>query len=152
MQSHAMTIAESIYLDNLFEDIHWIVLIAGHVLCMDSDGETPLIPSEIMRHSIQQSKSFTTLDATLKFMAGAQHIDTNNLNIDQCDQAVRMFSDVLKLCFLEMSVAEVKLGHFMSPEVGCTLMWFLKRWCLSYLLPNENYYEEVKLQIISFSV
>lgn len=54
MQSQAMTISDSFALDNLFEDIHWIILIAGHVLCMDSDGETPMIPSEVMQYSINQ--------------------------------------------------------------------------------------------------
>lgn len=64
-----MTIAASNNLDNLFEDIHWIVLIAGHVLCMDCDGETPLIPSEIMQYSIEQcSKAQSNLGATLKVL------------------------------------------------------------------------------------
>lgn len=67
MQTQAMTIAASNSLDNLFEDIHWIILIAGHVLCMDCDGETPLIPSEIMQYSIEQNlKQHANLDATLK--------------------------------------------------------------------------------------
>ncbi|KAJ8950696.1 hypothetical protein NQ318_012776 [Aromia moschata] len=67
MQSRAMNISEAASLDNLFEDIHWIVLISGHVLCMDSDGETPMIPSEVMQYSIEQhNRGETTLDATIK--------------------------------------------------------------------------------------
>lgn len=66
-------------------------------------------------------------------------------NIDNCDQTIRIFTDVLKLCRIESQAAEVKLGHFMSPEVSCSLMWFLKRWCLSYLLPTESFYQEVNL-------
>lgn len=66
MQQRAMTIAESNYLDNLFEDIHWITLISGHILCMDCDGETPLIPSEIIQYSTEMSAKQTNLDATLK--------------------------------------------------------------------------------------
>ncbi|KAJ8985759.1 hypothetical protein NQ317_014412 [Molorchus minor] len=44
MQSRAMNISEATSLENLFEDVHWIILISGHVLCMDSDGETPHDP------------------------------------------------------------------------------------------------------------
>lgn len=71
-------------------------------------------------------------------------------NIELCDHVIRIFTDVLKLCKIESQAAEVKLGHFMSPEVSCTLMWFLKRWCLSYLLPIENFYQEVRLIYKSF--
>ncbi|KAI4457644.1 exportin 47-related [Holotrichia oblita] len=144
MQTQAMTIAESTNLDNLFEDVHWIILIAGHVLCMDSEGETPVIPSEVMRYCLQQcTNSVCTLDATLKVMASVQQF-TNDLDcVDQCDHVIRIFCDVLKLCFVETSAAEIKLGHFTSPEVGCTMMWFLNRWCLSYLMPIESFYDEI---------
>lgn len=147
-----MTIAESTNLDNLFEDVHWIILIAGHVLCMDSEGETPVIPSEVIRYCVQQcTNSVCTLDATLKVMASVQQF-TNDLDcVDQCDHVIRIFCDVLKLCFVETSAAEIKLGHFTSPEVGCTMMWFLNRWCLSYLMPIESFYDEVIICSMVFS-
>lgn len=144
MQIQTMTVSASNALDDLFEDLHWIILIAGHVLCMDSDGETPMIPSEIMQYSItQNTKTQSTLEATLKMMASVQQIGAEVSDADRCDHSIRIMSNVLKLCALEASATEVKLGHFMSPEVGCTLMWFLKRWCLSYLMPTEHFYQEV---------
>lgn len=144
MQMQAMTISASNTLDELFEDLHWIILIAGHVLCMDSDGETPMISSEITQYSIaQHSKGVSKLETTLKMMASVQQIGGQIDDADHCDHCIRIMSDVLKLCTLEASATEAKLGHFMSPELGCTLMWFLKRWCLSYLMPYENYYQEV---------
>lgn len=149
MQIQAMTISVSNALDDLFEDIHWIILIAGHILCMDSDGESPMIPSEIMQYSINQSsKSESTLEATLKMMASVQQIGMEVDEADRCDHSIRIMSDVLKLCSIEKFASEVKLGHFMSPEVGCTLMWFLKRWCLSYLLPTEHLYQEISPTLI----
>lgn len=37
---------------------------------MDSEGETALIPSEIMHHSIQQmTKNITSIDTTLALLA-----------------------------------------------------------------------------------
>lgn len=41
-------------MDELYEDLHWLVMITGHVLSMESDGETALIPLEITRCSMKQ--------------------------------------------------------------------------------------------------
>lgn len=145
MQNRAMNISEGTALDGLFEDLHWIILMAGHVLCMDSDMETPMIPSEIMQYSINQVKrQETTLDATIKAIHAVKDKVAVPDNFDHCDHVIRLLFSVLKLCSVEDYANNVKLGQFMSPEVGSTLMWFLKRWCLSYLLPVENYYQEVK--------
>lgn len=45
---------KSTLMDDLYEDLHWLVLITGHVLCMESEGEVALIPSEIMECSVEQ--------------------------------------------------------------------------------------------------
>lgn len=41
-------------LSRLYEDIHWLVLMIGNILCMESDGELALIPTEIMRYDMEQ--------------------------------------------------------------------------------------------------
>ncbi|KAJ8962026.1 hypothetical protein NQ314_005808 [Rhamnusium bicolor] len=149
MQSRAMNISEAVALDNLFEDIHWIILISGHVLCMDSDGETPMIPSEIMQYSIEQhNRHETTLDATVKALVAVESKVAIPENFNHCDHVIRIVFNVMKLCAVEDYAVSIKLAHFMSPEVGSTLMWFLKRWCLSYLLPVENYYQELSPTLI----
>ena len=53
-QAGSLNISGVALVDNLYEDLHWLVLIAGHLLCMEADGETPLLPSEIMRYSMEQ--------------------------------------------------------------------------------------------------
>lgn len=62
-QPQSLNISDATSIENLYEDLHWLVLIAGHVLCMESDGEVPLVPSEIMRYSMEQvhlaEKNFT---------------------------------------------------------------------------------------------
>ncbi|KAJ8920418.1 hypothetical protein NQ315_005284 [Exocentrus adspersus] len=149
MHNRAMNISEAASLDNIFEDIHWILLISGHVLCMDSDGETPMIPSEIMQYSIEQNKrNETTLDATIKAIVAVESKVQTPPDFDQCDHVIRIVFNVLKLCIVEDYAVSITLGHFLSPEVGSTLMWFLKRWCLSYLLPVENYYQELSPTLI----
>ena len=44
-------------LSDLYEDIHWLLLIAGNVLTLDTDGEAALIPSEVMRFSLERQAS-----------------------------------------------------------------------------------------------
>ena len=62
-----------------------------------------------------------------------------------CVCGFRLVASVFRLCEVEKRAVEAKLGHLLSPEVGCTIMWFLRRWSLSYLLPIETYYSEVSL-------
>ncbi|KAK9884914.1 hypothetical protein WA026_009151 [Henosepilachna vigintioctopunctata] len=143
MQKHPLTLNEAAQLSDMFEDIHWTLLICGHVLCMDSDGETPMIPNEIMQFSLEQFNKQSNLDASLRTLASVRDLNTMPECLEQCDYVIRIFSDVLRLCTIEDSAAQVQLGHFMSPEVSCSIMWMLKRWCLSYLIPVENYYLEV---------
>lgn len=44
---------------------------------------------------------------------------------------------------MERKTINAKLAQFLSPEVGASILWFLRVWSLSYLLPNETYYAEV---------
>lgn len=53
-QSQPMSISSSSLVEALYEDMHWLVLLAGHVLCMESEGEVALVPSEIMKYSMEQ--------------------------------------------------------------------------------------------------
>ena len=56
-------------------------------------------------------------------------------------------SDILRLCETEAQAISANLGFLLSPEVSSSTMWFLRRFCLTYLLPNESFYAEV---ILSF--
>ncbi|XP_072386628.1 exportin-4-like isoform X1 [Diabrotica undecimpunctata] len=149
MQKGAINLNQHAGLTDLFEDIHWVTLISGHIICMDSDGETPMIPSAIMKYSIDQHKGQqSTLQASMAAIEALQTKFSQPENLEQCDYVIRILFDVMNLCTLEDYAASAKLKHLMSPEVGSTAMWFLKRWCLSYLLPVENYYEELSPTLI----
>ncbi|MPC64078.1 Exportin-4 [Portunus trituberculatus] len=49
---------------------------------------------------------------------------------------------VMRLCETESQALKANLGHLLSPEVSSSLMWFLRRFCLSYLSPDESFYTE----------
>jgi hypothetical protein len=50
------------------------VSLIGHVIAMDSEGETALIPSEIMHYSILQvSSGQVNVETTLKLLASPTH-------------------------------------------------------------------------------
>ncbi|XP_021938443.1 exportin-4-like, partial [Zootermopsis nevadensis] len=151
MHSQAMNISDTSILDCLFEDLHWLILIAGHVISMDSEGETALIPSEIMHYSIHQASSGqVNVATTLKLLASPTHQLLDIPGADESsDHVVRLVSSVFRLCEVEKRAVEVKLGRLLSPEVGCTVMWFLRRWSLSYLLPIETYYSEMSMALLA---
>lgn len=57
--------------DNLFEDLHWLLLISAYLLADESNGETPLIPSEIMSYS-SSLKGQVDVQATFQSLCAAQ--------------------------------------------------------------------------------
>jgi hypothetical protein len=65
MHGQSMSLSDQHALGSLFEDLHWLLLISGHTIALDSDGETPVIPQEILKHSIAQAAN-VSVDVTLK--------------------------------------------------------------------------------------
>ncbi|ELU09303.1 hypothetical protein CAPTEDRAFT_151878 [Capitella teleta] len=129
----------------LFEDLHWLLLVAGHVMMDEAEGETPMIPSSIMQYSIEQSKG-RDCQSTLAFLATAIN-DPASVSADQVDPVVRLTSSVFRLCAIESSAIEVGLAGHISPEVTSSCMWFLRRWARAYLLPDETYYTEMSMPL-----
>ncbi|XP_068202365.1 LOW QUALITY PROTEIN: exportin-4-like [Palaemon carinicauda] len=146
--SNNLTIAENSQLDQLYEDIHWLLLIAGHVTTMDNEGETALIPAEMVTYSISAVPN-VDLEATLRLLAAPAQMPADIPNSSSSDPLIRMMSTVLRLCETESQALKANLGHLLSPEVSSSLMWFLRRFCLSYLLPNESFYSELSLALTS---
>ena len=58
--------------DNLFEDLHWLLLISGYLLADESNGETPLIPQEIISYS-SSLKSQVDIQATFQTLCASQN-------------------------------------------------------------------------------
>ncbi|XP_015117470.1 exportin-4 [Diachasma alloeum] len=132
-------------LKELYEDLHWLVLIAGHVLCMESEGEIALIPSELMRYSIEQpQQGRVDVNVSLQLLASLGHNISEIQGAEEsADHVIRLISTVFRLCEIEKTAIGANIADTLSPELSSTIVWFLHRWSLSYLLPTENYYSEI---------
>lgn len=126
----------------LFEDIHWLILISGHVVAMESTGEQPMIPSEIMQYSIEQVTNGTVdITTSLKVLAAPNQCITQTPNADNvCDPLIRLITAVFRLCEIENNAIEYKMRDFLSPEVSSDIMWFLNQWSEAYLFMLTEYY------------
>jgi len=62
---------------------------------------------------------------------------------ESCDHVARLIAAVLRLCEVERRASDSGLAHLLSPEMGSTVVWWLRRFALTYLLPNENLYVEL---------
>ncbi|KAG7176057.1 Exportin-4-like [Homarus americanus] len=122
--SNNLTIAENSQLDQLYEDIHWLLLISGRT------------------HNCY-TKAGTTVD--LREIHVSEESRRRELEVS----TARMMSTVMRLCETESQALKANLGHLLSPEVSSSLMWFLRRFCLSYLLPNESFYTELSIALTS---
>lgn len=134
---------DTTHLNSLYEDLHWLVLITTHVLTEECEGETPMIPPDIMDYSISQTKK-TDLSTTLKVLASpSQSIESIPGSDHSTDPVIRLISAVFRLCEVEKQAISAKLSEALSPQVGSSVMCFLRRWCRAYLLPDETYYSNI---------
>ncbi|KAL3204464.1 hypothetical protein MRX96_011474 [Rhipicephalus microplus] len=130
----------------LLEDLHWIVLITGNVMTSLCDGETPLIPKEVTRFSLNSGADTA---ATLSLLSRLGQADAASSVQGNVDPVVRLVVAVLQLCHVERAALQAGLGSQLSPEVAITLVWFLHRWGLTYLLPNETYYTQMSPTLVA---
>uniref|UniRef100_A0A182TAG4 Exportin-4 n=1 Tax=Anopheles maculatus TaxID=74869 RepID=A0A182TAG4_9DIPT len=146
--SQSLSISDGVNLENLFEDLHWLLLISGHVIAMESVGETPTIPEPIMTFCKQQIDSGATdVTNSLKLLASPnqdiQEIPNAESNVDP---VIRLMAAGFRLCELEKTAIEVRMYQFLSPELSATTMWFLRHWCGTYVMSS---YEPAATHIFS---
>lgn len=135
-------------LSDLFEDVHWILLVSGNVLSLDAEGETVMIPPEIMKHSICQ-QSNVDLGVSLEVLASPGKPVSDIPGCDGADHVVRLVANVFRLTEVEKRALEAGLQHLWSPLIASTSMWFLRRWSLNYLAHQESMYQEISPAILS---
>jgi len=135
-------------LSDLFEDVHWILLVAGNVISLDVDGETALIPSEVMQHSIGQTSEID-VNKSLEVLASPGTPASDIPGHEASDHVLRLVGAVFRLAEVERRALEANLIYLWSPEVGSTVMWFLRRWSLTYLAAQESYYQDISLALVT---
>ncbi|KAJ0183373.1 hypothetical protein K1T71_001349 [Dendrolimus kikuchii] len=120
---------------NLFEDLHWILMITGHFLAVDcTEGETVMIPQEIIQYSISENAN---LDASLRYLVG------ESTNTENVDPVLKLVGEILRISAWECAALEAGLGTVFSPELSATISWLLKIWSNSYLMPQPSVYSEM---------
>ncbi|KAL7287451.1 hypothetical protein TKK_0018556 [Trichogramma kaykai] len=149
-QANSFDMNEQTIADNLYEDLHWLVLIAGHVLCMEADGETPLIPSEIMRYSMNQIREGSMdINVTLQLFASPQSNISDIAGAEQsADHVIRLTAAVFRLSEVTKIAISYNAAQHLSPELCSSILWFMHRWALSYLMIKETNYNEISTTLL----
>ena len=62
---------------------------------------------------------------------------------ESTDPVVKLAAAVFRLSEIERRAVEAGFKTLLSPEVSCSIMWFLRRWVLTYLAGPENCYSDI---------
>uniref|UniRef100_A0A8V0XHR7 Exportin-4 n=1 Tax=Gallus gallus TaxID=9031 RepID=A0A8V0XHR7_CHICK len=131
-------------LDDLYEDIHWLILVTGYLLANDTQGETPLIPPEVMEYSIKHSTE-VDINTTLQILGSPGEKASSIPGYNRTDSVIRLLSAILRVSEVESRAIRANLTHLLSPQMGKDIVWFLKRWAKTYLLADEKLYDQISL-------
>ena len=150
-------------LDALYEDLHWLTLIAGYTLCDINKDEAVYIPSEIMQYSIAKhgvvqgqivgnghsSNSVAALvggnqaAAFLQGEGGEGEGRAAGVELSTMDPVVALILSICRLCNLEKAFVSNGLIDVLSPQLCDTVVWCLAQLTGPYLMLDEQCYEEV---------
>ncbi|KAG7467247.1 hypothetical protein MATL_G00151340 [Megalops atlanticus] len=133
-------------LDDLYEDIHWLILVAGYLLADDPQSETPLIPSEVMEYSINHSTE-VDINTTLQILGSPGEKASSIPGCNRTDSVIRLLSAVLRTSEVESRATRASLTELLSPQMGKDIVWFLKRWAKTYLLVDEKLYSQISMPL-----
>ncbi|KAI3355694.1 hypothetical protein L3Q82_004295 [Scortum barcoo] len=146
-------------LDDLYEDIHWLILVSGYLLADDPQGETPLIPSEVMEFSIKHSTE-VDINTTLQILGSPGEKASSIPGCNRTDSVISEASDrkvldtfnsccqqVLRTSEVESRATRANLTELLSPQMGKDIVWFLRRWAKTYLLVDEKLYEQISMPL-----
>ena len=89
------------------------------------------------------------VNTSLQLLASTQSSLSDINNADQrADHVIRLTATVFRLCEIEKIAIKANAAHILSPELSSTIMWFLHRWSLNYLMPSESYYSEISMTLL----
>ncbi|CAK8672706.1 unnamed protein product [Clavelina lepadiformis] len=127
---------------DLYEDLHWLIYTAGYVLADECDGETPLIPQEIVQYSIRQ-KSAINENISLRVLGSPNEKLSEISGADKStDHVIRLISAITRLSEVDTLAIKSGMTAILSPQLTQDIMWFLYIWGTTYLVYPEEYYKE----------
>ncbi len=135
------TIPDSIdYVECLYENIHWLLMVATYTIADIVSGEVSIIPVELMDYS----RSLDTVSLSVPFQdlvlcdvnEGAAFLST-------IDPVVVLVVHICRWCVVEKRAVESGLKDFISPQTSETAVWSLTSVLSPYLMMDEKCYEEV---------
>ncbi|XP_012697798.1 exportin-4 [Clupea harengus] len=133
-------------LDDLYEDIHWLILVTGYLLADDPQGETPMIPAEVMEYSIKHSTE-VDMNTTLQLLGSPGEKASSIPGCNRTDSVIRLLSAVLRTSEVESRATRASLTELLSPQMGKDIVWFLRRWAKTYLLVDEKLYSQLSIPL-----
>jgi len=92
-------------LSDLYEDLHWLLLVSGNIITLDTDGEAALIPAEIMRFSLEQANS-VNVETSLRLLASPGQPSSEIPGYENSDLVIRLIGNVFKLAEVEKRAVE----------------------------------------------
>ncbi|XP_063711715.1 exportin-4-like [Symsagittifera roscoffensis] len=123
--------------EKIFEDTHWIVLVASHLIADETIGETPSVPYEILDFSLRAQDSVTQEPSLLHnlFIGYATVSKTQQTTFDP---VVLLISSVFNYINMENRFLHADMSSMLSPEVSTDCLEFLKRLAESYVLYRQD--------------
>ena len=139
-QDHGRLSALSSRIDDLHEDLHWMFMISGHMLCNVVDGEEVAIPEAVLEYSSLQrafTKEVDIQDLVLHCVPGT-------ISSSDADVLVQVIAVGAQWCVIESEMIKQGLFQVLSPQVSESATWFLSIIANPYLMKSKQAYEKVK--------
>ena len=142
--SNSLDSQRSAVLNSIYEDLHWLVLTAGYTLCDIAKGEDILVPSQLLKHSLQRQNEVQATIADVRTLILNEQVD---LSAAKLDPVVSLVFSVCRLAGLDKLFASRGLLEVLSPQLSSTIVWCLAEITGPYLhLNGDGYiYDQVRL-------
>ena len=146
-QDHDRLSALSSRIDDLHEDLHWMFLISGHVLCNVVDGEEVVIPEAVLEYSSLQGAFTKEIDIQDLIL----HCVPGTVSSSGADVLVQVIAVGAQWCVIESEMIKQGLFEYLSPQLSESATWFLSTIANPYLMKRKEAYKKVKEQNLVFS-
>ncbi|XWS64759.1 hypothetical protein CRYUN_Cryun05aG0031000 [Craigia yunnanensis] len=120
------------------EELYSLLLITGHVLADEGEGETPLVSPLVLNYPVSLSSSGKVpMIFSQKFKVPTA-IQTHFVDIVEAEKhpVVVLSGSIIR--FAEQSMNPEVRATVFSPRLMEAVIWFLARWSHTYLMPLEE--------------